>query len=138
MDLKQRKPVHLKCPNCGHDFAVNTNRIEEDYVLLKSKVTRLKAELELLNERNVSQKSPERKRLRALIADTNAQIVAIKKVRKALSEETEIQKYIIFYKKVKSIIGEEKTVKLMKEAEEELIFREYDLAIQKGNNFTGA
>lgn len=138
MDLKQRKPVHLKCSNCGHDFAVNTNRIEEDYALLKSKATRLKAELELLNEKNVSQKSPERKRLRALIADTNAQIVAIKKVRQALSRETEIQKYIIFYNKVKSVIGEEKTIKLIKEAEEELIFREYDLAIQKGNNFTGA
>ena len=138
MDLKQRKPVHLKCPKCGHDFAVNTNRIEEDYMLLKSKATKIKSELELLNERNVSQKSPERKRLKALLADTNAQIVAIKKVRQALSRETEIQKHSIFYKKVKGIIGEEKTVKLMKEAEEELIFREYDLAIQKGNNFTGA
>lgn len=138
MDLKQSKPMHLKCPKCGHDFAVNTKRIEEDYMLLKAKATKIKAELEVLNERNVSQKSPERKRLKALLADTNAQIVAIKKVRKALSEESEIQKYIIFYKKVKSIIGEEMTVKLMKEAEEELIFREYDLAIQKGNNFTGA
>lgn len=138
MDLKQSKPMHLKCPKCGYDFAVNTKRIEEDYMLLKAKATKIKAELTVLNERNVSQKSPERKRLKALLADTNAQIVAIKKVRKALSEESEIQKYIIFYKKAKSIIGEEKAVKLMKEAEEELIFREYDLAIQKGNNFTGA
>lgn len=137
MDLKQKKPIHLRCPKCGHDFACNTNRIEEDYHIAKNKAANLKAKLAELNDKNISKNAPEYKRLKRLHEDAIAQIVAIKKVRQALNREMEIQKYNIFKKLVKGIIGEQKTIELLKEAEDEMAFREYDMAIQKNNRFNG-
>lgn len=138
MDLKQKKPVHLKCPKCGHDFSCNTNRIEEDYNNLKIKATSIKARLTAMKSKNMSTNSPEYKRLKALEADTVAQITAIKKARTAMNREMEVQKYMIFKNLVKGILGEEKTIALLKEAEEEMVFREYEMAIQKSTNFDGA
>ena len=138
MDLKQLKPIHLKCPKCGHDFACNTNRIEEDYHAAKLKATSIKAKMTELKDKNVSTKSPEYKRLHRLLDDTNAQIVAIKKARAALSDESERQLFKLFKEQVKRVIGTEKTIALLKEAEEELIFKDYDMAKQKNNHFGGA
>lgn len=138
MDLKQSKPIHLKCPKCGHDFACNTNRIEEDYQAAKIKANSIKKKMAELKDKNVSAQSPEYKRLGRLLADTNAQIVAIKKVRSALSDESERQLFLVFRKLVKGVIGEEKTMLLLKEAEDELCFRNYDMAVQRHSNFDGA
>ena len=38
MELKQTKPIHLKCPKCGYDFAYNTNHIEEEIDSLKKEI----------------------------------------------------------------------------------------------------
>lgn len=138
MDLKQTKPIHLKCPKCGYDFACNTNRIEEDYMAAKRKAASIHAKLAELKDKNISPKSPEYKRLVRLLEDANMQIVAIKKARSSISDEGERQKFEIFKKLVKGVIGEAKTLKLIKEAEDSLVYRDYDNAIQKNNHFDGA
>ena len=56
MDLKQTKPIHLKCPKCGHDFACNGNHIEEEYYSLKVKANSIKAKMaEYIEKRNDKQ-----------------------------------------------------------------------------------
>ena len=137
MDLRQSKPVHLRCPKCGHDYAVNTNRIEEDYANAKTKVASLKSEIERLKAMGYTKKSPAYKRISTLYADAQAQCAAIKKVRKALNTEMELQKYEIFKDLVKGILGNEKTIELLQEVEEEMTFREYETAVQKYNRFDG-
>ena len=137
MDLKQKKPVHLKCPKCGYDFSCNTNRIEEDYHKAKMKLASIKAKMAELKDKNCSKQSPEYKRLIRLQADTISQITAIKKTRAALMKEMELQKYTIFKDLVKGILGKEKTISLLKEAEDEMMFWEYELAMQRHNNFDG-
>lgn len=42
MELKQKKPIHLRCPKCGYDFAYNTNHIEEEIVSITSDIQRYK------------------------------------------------------------------------------------------------
>lgn len=138
MDLKQTKPIHLKCPKCGHDFSCNTNKVEEDYNNAKIKAASIKAELAKMRQNNVSKKSPEYKRLLRLQEDTILQITAIKKARQAMNREMEIQKCMIFKNLVKGEIGEKRTIELLKEAEEEMCFYDYDTAIQKNNRFNGA
>ena len=137
MDLRQTKPIHLKCPKCGHDFACNGKHIEEEYQALKVKASSIGAKMAELKSNNCSPQSPEYKRLSHLMFDTNAKIVAIKKVRSALSDESERQLFVVFKNLIKRELGEEKTMKLLHEAEEELCFREYDMAVQKNNRFSG-
>lgn len=136
MDLKQTKPIHLKCPKCGHDFACNGNHIEEEYYSLKVKANSIKAKMAELKDKCCTT-TAEYKRLCRLHADTNAKITAIKKVRSALSDESERQLFKVFRNLVKRELGEEVTMKLLHEAEEELCFREYDMAVQKNNRFSG-
>ena len=136
MDLKQTKPIHLKCPKCGHDFACNGNHIEEEYFSLKVKANSIKAKMAELKDKCCTP-TAEYKRLCRLYADTNAKISAIKKVRSALSDESERQLFKVFRNLVKRELGEEVTMKLLHEAEEELCFREYDMAVQKNNRFSG-
>lgn len=46
MELNQRKPIHLRCPKCGYDFAYNTNHIEEEIDSLKKDITYIMNEIQ--------------------------------------------------------------------------------------------
>ena len=116
---------------------MNTNRIEEDYSNAKIKAASLEKEIVRLKNAGVSKKSPTYKRVIALHKDAQEQCVAIKKVRKALRTEMELQKYVVFKDLVKGILGNEKTIELLQEVEEEMTFREYETAVQKYNRFDG-
>ena len=137
MDLKKSKPVHLNCPKCGYDFSVNTNRIEEDYANARIKTASLEKEITRMKNSGISRKSPAFKRVLVQHKDAQAQCAAIKKARKALSDESELQKFQIFKGLVKGVIGDEKTIELLQKAEDELVFNDYDTAIQKFNRFGG-
>lgn len=45
MELKQTKPIHLRCPKCGYDFSYNTNHIEEEIDRLKCEITSIKNQI---------------------------------------------------------------------------------------------
>lgn len=136
MDLKQSKPVHLRCPKCGNDFSVNSNRVEEDFQIARCKVAALKAEMERAKQKH-GKKSADYKRLYERYTDAVAQLVAIKKVRAALNKNMELQKYGIFVALVKSKIGSDETIKLLKEAEDMMVYNDYDNAVQRSNRFGG-
>lgn len=60
-----------------------------------------------------------------------------KKARKATAAEIKRQQDIIFYKLVRERIGKDEALKLMKEAEEELVYYEWDMATQTFTRFDG-
>ena len=45
MELKQDKPIHLRCPKCGYDFAYNTNHVEERIDQLKEDISSIMAQM---------------------------------------------------------------------------------------------
>lgn len=138
MNLYQRKPVHLKCPKCGHDFSTNTNKIvveRQQYKKLHSSLLKKRSEL---IAKGLTKKSPEVKRLDEKIEDCRMTLQALNNLNRNLSENMEIEKNKVFYKLVKQEIGEERTVELMIEAEDSLVYRDYDMAVQRHTNFDGA
>ena len=138
MDLKQYKPVHLKCPKCGYDYSCNTNRIEEDYEVAKVRLASINKEMALEKEKSNGKKTPRYNRLLSLQRDALTQIAAIKKARKSMMQEMELQKYVIFKDLIKGILGKDRTIELLQEAEEQMQYNDYDMAIQKFNRFGGA
>ena len=138
MELRQNKPIHLRCPKCGHDFSFNGNKIVQERQAVSQEISILKAKITEIKQRPGFKKTwPEYKRVCAKLDDAIARITAINAAYRNMSEHSEIEKYKIFYTKVKKILGEQKTVELIREAEDELIYRDYDMAIQKHNNFNG-
>lgn len=138
MDLRQSKPIHMKCPKCGHDFGANTNHIIQELQLQKNRVTQIKKELSELKQKGVTRNAPQYKRLRTQVDECNARIVALKNVRRNLCENAELEKYKVFYSLVKQKLGEKETVDLVKEAEDCIVYRDYDMAIQRHTNFEKA
>ena len=65
-------------------------------------------------------------------------LCALKRLNRNLSENMELEKFKVFYKLVKHELGEEKTLKLIKEAEDCLVYNDYDTAIQRYSNFDNA
>lgn len=139
MDLRQNKPIHLRCPKCGHDFSFNGNKIIQEKQSVAKEIQTLMAKMSDMVSQNGSlvKKSPEYKRLKARLEDAQLRSQALKNLNRNLSEFSELERYKIFHKKVKSVLGDEKTIQLIKESEDELVYRDYDMAIQKFTNFDG-
>ena len=136
--MRQSKPIHMKCPKCGHDFSINGNKVIQDLQFQKNRMTQInKAFIELKNN-NIGKNAPKYKRLVQQKHDCQQQITALKSVHRNLTENAELEKYKVFYGLVKQVLGEKKTVDLVKEAAESLVYRDYDMAIQKYNNFEKA
>ena len=51
MDLKQEKPIHLRCPKCGYDFSYNTNHIEEKIDSIKQNIASAMSQIKELKVR---------------------------------------------------------------------------------------
>lgn len=128
----------MKCPKCGYDFSTNGNKIIQDLQFQKNRMTQIDKALNELKNNNVGKNTPKYKRLVQQKCDCQQQITALKSVHRNLTENAEIEKYKVFYKLVKQILGEKKTIELIKEAEDSLVYRDYDMAIQKYNNFEKA
>lgn len=138
MDLRQSKPVHMKCPKCGHDFSTNTNKIVQDLQFQRNRINQINRAIKDAKDKGLTKKSPQLKRLIQQREDCIQTLQALKAVNRNLAENAELEKYKVFVKLIKSQIGEEKTIKLLREAEEDIVYRDYDTAIQRHNNFEGA
>lgn len=137
MDLKQSKPMHFKCPKCGHDFSANTNKIVEHKQELASQRTAIVKRMQQFNGIRKKKDMPEYKRLVAKLNDVNMQLQAINQLNRNLSENAELEQYKVLKKLLKAKIGESETMKLVKEAEDCVLYRDYDTAVQRFNRFDG-
>lgn len=139
MELKQTKPIHLRCPKCGYDFSYNTNHVEEEIDRLKCEITAIKKQItERKKEHPRTYRDSWYRAAHAAMAEKNAQIQEYKKARKATAVEIKLQTNIIFRQLVEQKLGREETLKLLKEAEEQMIYYNWDMATQTFSRFEGA
>ncbi len=139
MELKQTKPIHLRCPKCGYDFSYNTNHIEEEIDKLKCEITSIKNQITQHKiEYTKIYRNEWYRRAQAALTSKNAQLQQLKKARKATAVEIQLQTNIIFKQLVEQKLGKEETLKLIKEAEEQMIYYNWDMATQKFTRFEGA
>lgn len=138
MELKQTKPIHLRCPKCGYDFSYNTNHIEEEIDRLKCDITSIKNQI---TQHKKSYPGAYRDswylRANSALNSKIARLQELKKARKATSVEIKLQQNKIFYQLVKEKIGDDEALKLMKEAEEQLVYYDWDMATQTFTRFNG-
>lgn len=140
MELKQAKPIHLRCPKCGYDFSYNTNHIEEEMDRLKNEITSISRQIAQYKAENPKdfQAKEWYKKAKKAVATKQAQLSEYKKARKATNVEIKLQTFQIFKNLVAERIGKEEMLKLIKEAESEMIYYDYDMATQKFTRFDGA
>ena len=139
MELKQVKPIHLRCPKCGYDFSYNTNHIEEEIDRLKCEITSIKNQItEYKKEHPKTYRDAWYRKANAAMAGRNAQLQELKKARKATAVEIKLQTNIIFRQLVEQKLGKEETIKLLKDAEEQMVYYNWDMATQTFTRFEGA
>lgn len=136
MNLKQTKPIHLRCPKCGYDFSYNTNHVEREIDRLKCEITVIKSQItQYKREHPRTYRDAWYRRAQSAMATKTAQLQEYKRARKATAAEIKLQTNIIFRKLVEQKLGREETLKLLKEAEEQMVYYEYDTARQTFTRF---
>lgn len=139
MELKQIKPIHLRCPKCGYDFSYNTNHIEEEIDRLKCEITSIKNQIaQHKREHPKTYRDVWYRKAQSAFTEKSAQLQELKKARKATAVEIKLQTNIIFRQLVEQKLGKEETLKLVKEAEEQMIYYNWDMATQTFTRFEGA
>ncbi len=128
--------MHLKCPDCGHDFSVNSSKIIQDKDAVAKEIGYLNKKISELRAKNVSRNSPEYKRLVERLNDAHMRATSIKTAYKNIADNSEIEKYRIFMGYIKREIGQERAIELLKQAEDDLLYYgSYDMAKQNFTNF---
>lgn len=139
MNLKQTKPIHLRCPKCGHDFAYNSNHIEKEIDRLKCEISSIMSRIENYKREHKNWvKDTDYRNLQFALKRRQAQLVEIKKARKATKIQIELQVNSIFRQLVRDRLGKEEVVKLLKEAEEQMVYYDWDMAKQTFTRFEKA
>ena len=101
MDLKQTKPVHLRCPKCGYDFSYNTNHIENEIDRLKCEISSIKSAMQEHKRLYPGRyRDSWYKKASCKLQENVAQLQEYKKARKATAVEIKLQTNIIFKKLV--------------------------------------
>lgn len=136
MDIKKyNKPIHFTCPKCGADFEFNGGQIVKEREALKQEIlvtnARMQAHKEEYGKDGYYKKLV--RRHGELVARKHEIDIAYRQA----CEQGEQQLFIIFKKLVMKRLGKEETVKLLKEAEDDLSYNTYDSAIQNHNRFNG-
>lgn len=139
MELKQTKPIHLRCPKCGYDFSYNKNHIEEEIDRLKCEITSIKSQItKYKNDHPKTYRDAWYRKANAAMAARIAQLQELKKARKATAVEIKLQTNIIFLQLVEQKLGKEETMKLLKDAEDQMVYYNWDMATQTFTRFEGA
>jgi len=110
--------------------------VEEEIDRLKIEISSIMARIEEYKREHKNWKSDLAYRnLQVALKKRQARIIEAKKARKATAIEIKVQTNQIFKKLVEQKIGAEETQKRLKEAEEQLIYYNYDTACQTFTRF---
>lgn len=139
MDLKQEKPIHLRCPKCGYDFSYNTNHIEEEIDTVKIEIASIISRIaDYKREHRHYMNDPEYRNLNSALKRRQSKLANLKKARKATAVEIKLQTDRIFRQLVEQQLGREETMKLLKEAEDQMVYYNWDVATQTFTRFEGS
>lgn len=137
MDLKKyTKPIHITCPKCHYELEFAGKQIMSDKNELADDIKTLKARMQ--THRNEYGKDKYYFSLVKQLKEKEAQYIRVKQVVQFVSERSELHLFILFKTACKKKFGEEIINKMLKECEDEMVYKTDDLAKQKFTNFTGA
>ena len=134
MDIsKLKKPFHIVCPHCKKEVEIYANDIEKRYQNTKRELAEIAEQIRLFKSEYREDYKTNKwfKSAQRAYAHKQQELCELKKTRGMLIEEGERQLFRAFKDIVKLNLGEEKTVKWLKEAEENIQYNTYDTAIQK-------
>lgn len=136
MDLRKfNKPIHFTCPKCRTDFEFNGGKLAQQKADMAYQITVIKAKMQA--HRNEYGKDKYYYSLARKEKELTAEYTKIKKLVQLASEQSEAQLFILFKKECMARFGKEEVIKILKECEQEMSYRTYDMAIQDHNTFDG-
>ena len=134
MDIsKIKKPFHIVCPHCKKDVELWANDIERRYEKAKKELVEIQEQINLFkSEYREDYKTNEwYKRVKKAFAHKCEEVAELKQTKKMLAMESEKQFRDAFYDAVKRTLDHDTFMKFVKEAEDDIQYNVYDMAIQK-------
>lgn len=137
MDVaKQKKPLHLHCPNCGHDISINGVKVKRNYDEARERVVIIEAKI--ANERKKNGKSAYYRKLIKDLEEAKVKVIKAKNDWSSICNHGEHELFILFKKKMCARYGRDKIIKIIEECEDEMFYHDNEFMKQNHNNFSGA
>lgn len=137
MDLsKYSKPIHITCPKCHYELEFNGGKVMAEKNELADDIRTLKARMQ--THRNQYGKDSYYYSLLKQLKEKETHYIRAKQMVQLLSEQSEINLFILFKKACMKEFGTEKITAMLQECEDELVYRTSEMAKQNHTNFEGA
>lgn len=134
MDISNlRKPFHIVCPHCHKDVELWANDIERRYEKAKKELVEIQEQINLFKSeyREDYKTNQWYKKVKKAYAHKLEEVAELKQTRKMLVKECEKQFKEAFYDVVRLAVDHDTFMKWVKEAEGDIQYNAYDMAIQK-------
>lgn len=141
MDISRiKKPFHIVCPHCNKDVELWANDIEKRYEKAKKELADIREQINLFNsEYRKDYKNNEwYKKVRKAYAHKCEEVAKLKQTKKMLAKESKKQFERAFYEVVKRTVDHDTFMKYVAEAEEDIQYNTYDMAVQKYSTIMSA
>ena len=140
MNLEGKNRINIMCPKCHYEYSFNGNalfqkkrKLSEELSVIKAKISAYRAEHDCSKE--ALKYDSYYKNLIRRKNELEAQYSVAKTEVANASNIAEIDLFIAFKKKLFEKYGKEEMMKIIEECEEEMQYRDYDMAVQNHTNF---
>lgn len=140
MKIEGKKRIVITCPKCHHEYIFNGDELWQRKRYLAEQVKIIEAKKMAFKEENPKgyKKNPYFRKLQRNLEEVRAQLSEVKTDYANASHISELNMYVAFKKRMMQEYGKETIIRILKEIEEEMQFRDYDLAKQTYTNFDNA
>lgn len=140
MNIEGKKRIHITCPKCHHDYQFDGDALFQEKRRLAEELTVINAKISAYRDEHDCSKNALKydsyyKRLVRRKNEIQAQYSVAKTDVANASHIAELDIFIAFKKKLFDIYGKETIMAILDECEEEMNYRDYDLAKQNHTNF---
>lgn len=140
MNLEGKKRINIMCPKCRYEYSFNGDslfqnkrKLNEELAVIKAKISAYRAEHNC--NKNFLQNDGYYKTLIRRKNELEAQYSVAKTEVANASNIAELDLFIAFKKKLFERYGKEEMMQIIRECEDEMQYRDYDMAIQTHTNF---
>lgn len=134
MNIAGKTRIVITCPKCHHEYTFNGDALFQRRRQLAEEIRAIEAKKKAFKEENPDNYLYYLK-LQRNLEEKKAQQAQIKTDVANATQISEVTKFIAFKKKCFQEFGKERICKLLDEVEEEMQYRDYDLAKQTYTNF---